>query len=231
MRLARLFLRTAGLCRRDRPLTSGLSARMMYSLETARLGLRPFKETDLDFLVALNADPDVARYIGYGVRRTRTETEAFLANILKGYREDSLGHLAVLRKATGELIGRCGLTWLEAEAEPPAGQPPRWYWFRGSAPKGMVVANETELGYTFAREHWGNGYATESAKAIRDFAFRELGLSSIVSAIAPQNIASKGVARKLGLEYGGEVTAFDTRFECHRLTRQSWSHGNTDRKV
>jgi len=86
----------------------------------------------------------------------------------------------------------------------------------------MAIENEVELGYTFSTEHWGYGYATESAKAMRDFAFRELKLSSIVSAIAPGNLASKNVARKLGFEFTREVTAFDASFECHRLSRERW---------
>ncbi len=190
----------------------------MYALETPRLGLRPFEQDDFEFLVALNADPDVARFIGYGVPRTREETREFLEHVLTAYEEDSLGHLAVYLKGSGALVGRCGLTLLEVEAEPAGGKPPQWYWFRGGAPKGMLVVNEIELGYTFSKEHWGCGYATECAKAMRDFGFRELGLSRLASAIAPENLASKNVARKVGLAYSGIVTAFSATFERHELS-------------
>ncbi len=194
----------------------------MYSIETPRLGLRPFKQDDFEFLVALNADPDVARFIAYGVPRTREETRTFLDRVLIGYREDSLGHLAVYLKDSGALIGRCGLTLTELEAGPPAGHPPQCFWFRGSAPTGLSVVNEVELGYTFAKEHWGYGYATECAMAMRDFGFRELGLPLILSAIAPLNAASRNVARKLGLIHSGPMTCFGATFERHDLSRDRW---------
>jgi len=194
----------------------------MYALETQRLGLRPFLEEDLEFLVELHADPDVTRYIGYGVPRTRAETQQFFEKTLKGYAEDSLGQMAVCLRGSGRLVGRCGLSRLEVESHPAAGHPPRWYWFRGSAPAGLPIEDDVELGYTFAQEHWGHGYATESAKAIRDLAFRNLNLQSFASAIAPANLASKNVARKLGSEFEGIVTAFDSIFECYRLSKERW---------
>jgi RimJ/RimL family protein N-acetyltransferase len=86
----------------------------------------------------------------------------------------------------------------------------------------MPIVTEVELGYTFAKEHWGCGYATECATAVRDFAFRGLKLSQLVSAIAPTNAASKAVARKLGLEYSGVITAFNAPFERYELSRQKW---------
>jgi RimJ/RimL family protein N-acetyltransferase len=156
------------------------------------------------------------------VPRTREETRIFLERVLTAYREDSLGHLAVYLKDSNTLIGRCGLTLTEIEAEPTASKPPQCFWFRASAPTGMPVVNEIELGYTLARQHWGCGYATECATALRDYGFRELGLSQLLSAIAPLNIASRNVARKLGLTCSGLLTCFGTTFERHDLSRDRW---------
>lgn len=194
----------------------------MYSLETPRLKLRPFVEQDFDFLVALNADPDVARYIGHGNPRTRSETRAFFEHILDSYARDARGHLLVCERETGIPVGRCGLTLLEAEATPLPGEPVRWYWFGGSAPAGMAIVNETELGYVFAKAAWGKGYATECAAAVRDYAFTGIGVDSLVSAIAPDNQASKNVARKLGLVRSGVAIAFDSPYDCYRLTVGRW---------
>jgi len=58
---------------------------------------------------------------------------------------------------------------------------------------------EVEIAYDLNREFWGQGYATEAAAAVRDFAFGELGLQRIVSYIVPENIASRRVAEKIGL--------------------------------
>jgi ribosomal-protein-alanine N-acetyltransferase len=194
----------------------------MYSIETARLSLRPLTEHDYEFLVALNADPDVARFIAHGVPRTRAETRAALDRTLAGYRDDALGHLAVTLKDTGALIGRCGLSLVEIEAHPPADTPPQCFWFRGSATQGMPVFHDVELGYTLAKEHWGRGYATESARAIRDFGFRELGLPHVLSAIVPLNVASTRIAGKLGLEICGRFQGFGKIYDRYELTRSRW---------
>ena len=197
-------------------------ARSMYSVETARLSLRPLAEDDYEFLVALNADPDVARFIAHGVPRTREETRAVLDRTLASYRDDALGHLAITLKDTGALIGRCGLSRVEIEAHAPANAPPQCFWFRGSAPHGMPVFHDVELGYTLAKEHWGRGYATESARAMRDFGFRELGLPRVLSAIVPLNVASTRVAGKLGLDICGRFQGFGKIYDCYKLTRSRW---------
>ena len=59
--------------------------------------------------------------------------------------------------------------------------------------------------YVFAKTAWGNGYATEIASAIADYAFGELGLKRIISLIEPQNEASEIVARKIDMRYEKDV--------------------------
>jgi RimJ/RimL family protein N-acetyltransferase len=194
----------------------------MQSLTTPRLGLRPFEADDFEFLVALNGDPDVARYIGYCVPRTREETRHFFEATRRAYAEDGLGHLAVYLRSTGELVGRCGLSPLEVETEPAVDSAPRWYWFRGSAPPDMAVRHEVELGYTFAKAHWGLGFATEAATAVRDHAFRDRGYDRLASAIIAENVRSSRVSRKLGFRHTGQLSAFDKTYERYELTRDDW---------
>jgi RimJ/RimL family protein N-acetyltransferase len=83
---------------------------------------------------------------------------------------------AVTLKSTGQFIGSCGLEHYEWDGSP-----------------------EVEIAYDLNREFWGQGYATEAAAAVRDFAFGELGLQRIVSYIVPDNIASRRVVEKIGL--------------------------------
>jgi RimJ/RimL family protein N-acetyltransferase len=83
---------------------------------------------------------------------------------------------AVTLKSTGQFIGSCGLEHYEWDGFP-----------------------EVEIAYDLNREFWGQGYGTEAAAAVRDFAFGELGLQRIVSYIVPDNIASRRVAEKIGL--------------------------------
>jgi ribosomal-protein-alanine N-acetyltransferase len=83
---------------------------------------------------------------------------------------------------THRVIGHCGL--LDKEVE-------------GHA--------EIELVYVLAADSWGRGYATEIAIALRDYAFRELGLRRLISLIEPENIASMRVAEKAGMAFEKEI--------------------------
>jgi RimJ/RimL family protein N-acetyltransferase len=76
---------------------------------------------------------------------------------------------------------------------------------------------EREVGYLFAREHWGRGYATEAASAMRDRALGELGLRRVIALIRCENEASKRVAAKLGMAYERDVEFHDRRVELHSL--------------
>jgi len=194
----------------------------MLKLETDRLLLRPFTWDDFDFINALHADPDVARYIGYGKPRTENENYRLLENTFKAYADEGLGHQAVSLKGSDVLIGRCGLSFLEVEANPAADQAPQWFWNRGSAPAGMEIVHRIEIGYTFAREHWGHGYATEITTAVRDAAFRSRQEEQLVAAIFSENTASINVANKLGFSFRGPITAFGTPAEHYEITYAEW---------
>src|SRR3954464_10357550 len=112
----------------------------MTVITTERLRLRPLAPTDADadWWVRLHADDDVNRFVG---AYTRERAVARLRDIGQQWERRGHGLCAVELTATGEAIGRCGLHW--------------WEQF-----------GETEIGWTFARAHWGQGYATEAARAV-----------------------------------------------------------------
>ena len=194
----------------------------MQSLDTDRLLLRPFTPDDLELLNVLHADPDVARYIGHGKPRSETENRSLLDKIFLSYEYEGFGHLAVLSKASGEVLGRCGLSLLEVEAGPVDDSGPRWFWNRDSAPADMRIVHRIELGYTIAKAHWGAGYATESAAAVRDFAFEALEYDELMAAIFPENLASINVAKKLGFSFRGPIVAFGKPAEHYQIDRSDW---------
>lgn len=145
--------------------------------ETTRLILRQFTIDDLEPLAAMHSDPEVARYIG-GVK-TPEESRQRLLEWLAQYQQYGFSKWAVVLRASGQLIGRCGLS-----------------------PREIVEgASEVELGWTFARSHWGNGYATEAAAAAMEHSFRRLGLLRLISLIRPGNFASMRVAERLRMKY------------------------------
>jgi ribosomal-protein-alanine N-acetyltransferase len=142
-------------------------------LETERLVLRRFTPDDLDELVALRADPEVMRYIG---DQSREKVEQRLSYYIAHYDPHGFGMWAVILKTTGQLIGWCGLIFLD---ETP----------------------EVEVGYGIGRDYWGRGLMTEAAHASLRYGFETAGLERIVAVAMPENSASRRIMEKLGMRY------------------------------
>lgn len=153
-------------------------------LTTDRLLLRPLALSDLDDMATLLGDGEALSY--WGQPLDRNGARAWIERNLARYERDGFGRSAIVLRATGELIGDCGLVRTEVE---------------GTA--------EVELGWIVRHSHWGRGIATEAGGAWRNHAFDRLGLARIVSMISEQNAASRRVAEKLGMsveriaEWGG----------------------------
>jgi RimJ/RimL family protein N-acetyltransferase len=150
-------------------------------LRTERLVLRPLAPDDLDGYAAMYADPEVLRFVGDGTAATREGSAEWLErairrNALEGW------DMRTVRLHDGTFVGRCGIAVRELD-------------------HGV----EREVGYILAREHWGWGYATEAASAVRDHALAALGLRRLVALIAYGNDASVRVAEKLGMAFEREV--------------------------
>jgi RimJ/RimL family protein N-acetyltransferase len=175
-------------------------------LESARLVLRRVISDDLPFFTRIHALPDVAQYLWPESRpRSPEQTAAWLRNTLRSYEQLALGYLAVVRKEDGVLIGRCGLMDLVVECPAP-GRRVRQGWFgREGAPADIALTFECELGYTFDPAVWGQGFATEAARCVRDYARDVLQLSYAISAIHPQNARSRRVAERSGARLDGQM--------------------------
>ncbi|GAA2170797.1 MULTISPECIES: GNAT family N-acetyltransferase [Glycomyces] len=151
---------------------------MTLELETDRLLLRPLTTDDAEALAAINADPEVMRYIGNGAPRTLADTEALTAKVEAHWDAHGWGAFAVREQDTGDLVG---LGILATPAFLPE------------------ILPATEVGWRIGRDRWGRGYAPEAARAVIGFAFGELGLDRVVSCIHSENAASIRVAEKLGM--------------------------------
>jgi [ribosomal protein S5]-alanine N-acetyltransferase len=171
------------------------------TLETERLCLRRLDHTDLDYFIRIHGDPVVARYIGAGNPRPQTETEQWFQDIQDSYTNASLGQLTVIRKSDGVRIGRCGLSDAVVETTETPGRLRKGWFFSAHAPSGVNVDYLPELGYTFGRDHWGKGYATEAARAVYEYARSHLSYARIMSVIHPDNKGSRAVAAKFGVAY------------------------------
>lgn len=134
---------------------------------------------DLDWLVELDSDPEVMRYITYGVPTPReTYERVVLPRWLAASADDPrLGYFAAEDRASGEFLG--------------------WFHLRPD----RFDPGDQELGYRLARRHWGRGLATEGGVALVEHGFRTVGTSRISSRTLAGNQASQAVMRKCGLAF------------------------------
>jgi RimJ/RimL family protein N-acetyltransferase len=170
-------------------------------LKTERLILRRLERVDLDYFIDIHGDPDVARYIGAGNPRSKSETEQWFHDIEDSYKNANLGQLMVLRKSDGARIGRCGLSDAVLESQEPSGRLRKGWFFSAHAPSGTDVNHLPELGYTFGKSHWGQGYATEAARAVYQYALSHLSYATIMSVIHADNKGSRAVVAKFDVRY------------------------------
>jgi RimJ/RimL family protein N-acetyltransferase len=149
-------------------------------LQTERLKLRMWRESDLDAYALMCADPMVMRYLTQGKLFTRADAWRSIAYHMGHWQMRGYGHWAVEEKATGHMIGRIGFL-----------NPEGWPGF--------------EIGWTLARNAWGKGYATEGAKTALQYAFTELDQRHVISIIDPENTPSMRVAERLGERLEGKT--------------------------
>ena len=148
-------------------------------LQTDRLRLRRFTAADADYLVALDGDPEVMRYLTNGRPTAREVVESeVLPSILRCYERSEAGRWAAEDLASGEFLG-----WLSL-------QPPK---------DGSTA--ELDLGYRLHRSAWGCGYATEGARALIRKAFTDLGTQRVFAQTMAVNTRSRRVMEKAGLRH------------------------------
>jgi RimJ/RimL family protein N-acetyltransferase len=142
-------------------------------IETARLVLRPLTPEDEAALATVLSDAETMRW--YPRPFTGDEVREWIERQLGRY-SSGTGLLGLVEKPTGRVIGDCGPVWQEVEGR-----------------------TELEIGYHVSRERWNQGFATEAARVVIDYAFENFGVERVVSMIRPENLASRRVAEKNGL--------------------------------
>ena len=148
--------------------------------ETARLTLRRPRLDDAEPLAALNADPEVARYVSASGPLVRAESDLLLRKMIEHWDDHGFGLWIAEVRETGEPAGFVGL------AHP------------GTMP---ALAAEVEVGWRLGRAFWGQGLATEGgAEAVRH-AFEDLGSDRLVCVVDADNARSLAVAARLGFTF------------------------------
>lgn len=147
-------------------------------IETERLILRPWRESDFAPFAALNADPEVMAF--FPAPLSRQESDALALRIEERIRTEGFGFFAVQVKGGADFIGMVGPSVPSYGAELPCGPC-------------------TEVGWRLSRAAWGRGYASEAAAASLDFAFDVLTRDEVVAFTAELNVRSQAVMRRIGM--------------------------------
>lgn len=170
-------------------------------LETERLTLREWRQTDVDGLARMYVDHETMRFISDSGTATRDEAAQHVNDLMYHWDEHGFGQWAVEERSSGEFVGRIGLT------------------------QRQDFDRDVEVGWVVERSRRGRGYATEGGSASIHHAFETLGLQRLVSVVAPDNVASRRVEEKLGLRVIAErESTYRPGFRVlwYGITRAEW---------
>ena len=166
-------------------------------LETQRLIMRRLTPADLETLIELRSDPEVAWGIGGARVQTREFNKARLQFALDCYEKFGFGMCAMIWRETNEFFGWSGLQPLED-------------------------TGEIEVGYGMIKEFWGKGIGYESAMAWIRYAFETAGLERIVAISIPENTGSWRIMEKCGMKYEKTETHYGAECVFYAISKNEF---------
>jgi RimJ/RimL family protein N-acetyltransferase len=164
----------------------------MEIVRTERLVLRDLEEGDWRAVHGYASDREVVRYMDWGPN-TVEDSKSFIQRAISGQKEQPRKSytLAIVLRTRNKLIGSCGIHVPNPNSR------------------------EGWLGYCFNRQFWGQGYATETGKALLVFGFNQLKFHRIFATCDPSNIASAHVLEKIDMQLEGHLRE-------HKLAKGNW---------
>jgi RimJ/RimL family protein N-acetyltransferase len=187
----------------------------MHVLTTTRLELRPWRDSDREPFAALNADPEVMRFMPQ--RLDRAASDALLDALQRAIAARGWGAWAVARRDDGGFLGFVGLSTVTF-----------------SAPFTPCL----EVLWRLKRASWGQGYATEGARACLAFAFETLAEKAVHAFTVPANQRSRAVMQRLGMRHLADQDFEHPRLPpahplrphlLYRISREEWLGGTSAR--
>lgn len=170
----------------------------MTILLTPRLQLIPMDDSHFDGLFAMNSDIEVMRY-NTGKPDTPADTQAMIDRVKARWKEYGFSWWSFFEKDSGQLIGAGCIQHL-----------------------GRDPANPLEIGWRLRRDRWGNGYASEAARAMAGFAFDTLNAPLLCAVCHPDNHASAHVMKKLGMQFKATESWYDMQVAVYDMPRAVW---------
>ena len=145
------------------------------TLETERLLLRPYRLTDLEDAIRVMGDAETMCF--YPEPFSEEKIRAMIERQIHTFADHGYGLFAVFEKSSGRFIGDCGITVQNIDG-----------------------VEELEIGYRFAKETWGKGYAPEAAQAVKQYGLNTLKLKRLCSYMGSDHLQSRRVAEKIGMQ-------------------------------
>lgn len=164
----------------------------MPQLQTPRLILREWQDSDIATFIAMNQDKQVMEF--FPELWSEEKSRACVALFRKHFAENGFGFFAVELKETHEFIGFVGISQVGFEA----------HFTTQTSPA-------VEIGWRLCSQHFNKGYATEAAHEVLRFAFENLSLEEIVSFTVQDNLPSQNVMKKIGMKRDSDGDFFHPR--------------------
>lgn len=164
------------------------------TIRTARLCLRPWTIEDAPDLFRILQGKDVLKYFPNPVPPLIERVEKYITRQLANWQERGCGHWAVTAPESERLLGWVGLEYLSE-------------------------LDDTEVAYLLVKDAWGQGLATEAARAAVKFGFESAGLDRIIGLVHPENAGSIRVLEKCGLAYKETIHIWDVDLRRHEMEK------------
>jgi len=149
---------------------------MASTIQTNRLTLRPLERADAEVLLRIYQTDGVLRYFPPSISLSLEKIQRSILRLQEHWDTRRYGRWGIIPNGENQIIGWAGLQFLPE-------------------------LNETEVGYLLDKPYWGQGFATEAARASIEFGFENCQLDHIIALVAPDNIASRHVIEKCNLTY------------------------------
>jgi ribosomal-protein-alanine N-acetyltransferase len=175
---------------------------MRREIETNRLLLRHFTPNDIEELYQIYSNPELFKYMVNEISSDKfllwKQTIAIINSIMLNWQKYHFGVWAIVDKKHQNLIGHCGFKFLEN-------------------------TTEVQIGYLLKKSYWGKGLATEAASAALKYGFEIAHLEKVVAVAKPDNIASRRVMEKLGMNYEKDAYFYKNHVVYYSMTRSQFA--------
>jgi ribosomal-protein-alanine N-acetyltransferase len=170
---------------------------MVEEIETLRLRLRHFTPDDADELYHIYSYPELFKYMSNEKTLSWEEIVAVINSLAENWKQHQFGVWAVVCKKDRKLIGHCGFKFLEN-------------------------TREIQIGYLLLPFYWGMGLGTEAASAALKYGFEVAKLERVVAVAKPENIASRRVMEKVGMNYEKDAYFYNNNVVYYSISREAY---------